>query len=114
MNRNSSSFNHLEESQIKLQENSKSRLLDFNTFDTSLPLMAPEPNLNNTIHHELKLLKSQLNEIKIKLSANQNILLQKKLENDKIKEILEFNNLTIENKEVSQSNCRCLGKCLLF
>ena len=114
MNRNSSFFNHIVESQIKLHENSKSRVLEFNTFDTSLPFMASESNLNNTIHHELKLLKSQLNEIKLKLSANQEILLQKKLENDRIKEILDLTNLTIEAKEVSESSCKCLGKCSLF
>ena len=78
------------------------------------PSPMPNNSLKLVIRKELSFLENQLEEINSKLRMNYDSLNVKKVQNDEMRKIIEYYNLTTEPRVVSESVCGCKTSCLVF
>ena len=86
-------------------------LLDMQNSNEPSPM--PNNSLKLVIRKELSFLENQLEEINAKLRMNYNSLDVKKVQNEEMKKIIEYYNLTTEPKVVANSACGCKGSCFI-
>lgn len=78
------------------------------------PSPMPNNSLKQVIRKELSFLENQLEEINSKLKMNYDSLNVKKVQNDEMRKIIEYYNLTTEPKVVSESACGCKASCFII
>jgi hypothetical protein len=99
---------------VKGENDSDDFDLEFDVHNSNEPSPMPNSSLKLVIRKELNILEGQLEEINSKLKLNYDSLNMKKVQNEEMRKIIEYYNLTTEAKTVSDSACGCRGSCRLF